>query len=202
MISSVLVRSLSHRAAVVAMLVTGCSEVEPAASRADASVVLAADGGAEASSREPDDTQIVVSEGDAAAAGPNFEIAFSASECQEECPAYDLKLDQTGSVLFYGQRHTRLQGWFGKMVSPEVASELLKLIVAAHYWELRDAYRVASDGCREVEPKRETHTWNVSMAGPAKIVVDYQGCQGVQETEELRNVSALLIEKLGLASYL
>jgi len=115
---------------------------------------------------------------------------------------YDIELDQTGSVMFNGRGYTRQQGWGGRMVPPETAAELLELIVAADYWRLQDVYRETSDGCSEVEPDRTTYIWSVTMEGPTKIVVDYQGCKGVRELEALRKLPARLIETLGLATHL
>lgn len=134
-------------------------------------------------------------------AGTRFAISLSTSGCRE-CPLYDLQFDHTGSVLFNGRGNTRQQGWGGRMVPEALAAELLESIVQADYWELQDVYRDTGDGCSEVEADRPTHTWNVSSGGPAKIVVDYQGCKGVRELEALRELPGLLIDKLGLARYL
>jgi hypothetical protein len=131
-----------------------------------------------------------------------FTIALSTSGCQSGCPTYDLQLDHSGSVLFNGRGHTRQQGWGGKMVSPELAAELLESLNAAGYWTLQDVYREQSDGCSELEAERATYTWNVSTDGPAKIVIDYQGCQGVPELGELRKIPELLTDKLGLQRWL
>jgi hypothetical protein len=184
------------------MSVIGCQDAEQKApSDSDASIGPAADGGAGLERDGAADAALADAAIDAAV-GVRFEIGVSTSSCTGECPLYDIQLDQTGNVMFNGRGYTRQQGWGGRTVSQETAAELMELIVAADYWSLQDIYRETSDGCREVEPDRSTYTWNVTTDGPAKIVVDYQGCKGVRELEALRKVPALLIEKLGLANYL
>lgn len=115
---------------------------------------------------------------------------------------FDLKLDERGQVEFNGRGHTRQQGWGVKRVAPEIAVELLGAIEAAGYWDLRETYRAAGDGCSEVEQGRETYIWNVTTTGPAKIVIDYQGCRGIQKLEQLRKLPDMLIDKLMLQSWL
>lgn len=164
--------------------------------------VEAADAGAEPAADSGRIDTRAVSAADDASVGSRFAIALSTSDCQGGCPMYDLKLDQSGRVAFNGRGNIRQQGWVGKTVPPEAAAEILNEIVAANYWDLHDVYREPSDGCSEVAADLATHTWNVTMDGPAKIVIDYQGCKGVRELEALREIPQRLIEKLALSNWL
>ena|GEM_PF-2195318 len=189
------------------MFTVGCSDAGHVVPRkADASVGPDADGGAKRrgdGALDADAAQVdAAAMADDASVGVRFEITLSTSACKGECPMYDIELDQTGSVMFNGRGYTRQQGWGGRTVSQETAAEVLELVDAADYWSLQEVYRETSDGCSEVEPDRPTYIWSVTMDGPKKIVVDYQGCKGVRALDALREIPAQLIETLGLATYL
>lgn len=131
-----------------------------------------------------------------------FSIGLSTTACTGRCPIFDLKLNQSGEVELHGRGNTRQQGWVGKMVPAETATELLDAIVAADYWELTDRYIEEADGCTELDPEQTTYTWSVRTDGPTKIVIDFQGCKGVPEVEALRAIPALLIDQLELERWL
>lgn len=131
-----------------------------------------------------------------------YKITFSTTECFGRCPVYSVSLDQDGNVAFDGQSNVAQEGKSTKQVAPNAAADVYEALLAASYFDFKDAYRTEADGCERVRTDSPTHNWSVERDGQTKNLSQYLGCEGVPGLDKVEAASKLLIEKAAVAEWI
>jgi hypothetical protein len=132
----------------------------------------------------------------------NFEVSLSTGRCFGKCPVYEVTVDQSGKVEFDGHENVAQQGRASKQIPADDARAIYDAVVETHYWQLKEAYSTAADGCVQVATDHPTFNWKVTADDKTKTLKQYLGCKGIPELDKLHAIEALLREKCALSEWI
>jgi hypothetical protein len=110
---------------------------------------------------------------------PDFDsVQLKRGGCYGECPVYAVEVLADGTVNYTGERHVQTTGVRHAKLKAARLSLLSLAIEHADFWELRDKYDEAADGCVGMTTDQPSLTITVKRADKTKSIRYYKGCTG------------------------
>lgn len=104
------------------------------------------------------------------------------------CPAYRLRVSANGRVEYEGRQFVKVKGRRTKKLTAEQVKALRDEVSKARYFQLRDAYASASDGCPSTWTDNPSAITSVRSGGHTKSINHYYGCRAKGEKSLLGDV--------------
>lgn len=91
-------------------------------------------------------------------------------------PNYKVTVRADGTVIFRGNKHTRVIGTAKGKVSEDKIRELISAFEGVDYFKLNESYERAEDGCPMFLSDRPYAYTSIRIKGRKKTVSHYYGC--------------------------
>ena len=91
-------------------------------------------------------------------------------------PNYKITVRADGTVIFQGNRHTRVTGIARGRIGEDKVQELVSAFERADYFKRKGAYERAEDGCPMLISDRPYAYTSIQINGGRKAVSHYYGC--------------------------
>jgi hypothetical protein len=91
-------------------------------------------------------------------------------------PNYKVTVRADGTVIFIGNKHTRVVGEARSRVSEDEVRELISAFEGIDYFKLNETYERAEDGCPMFISDRPYAYTSIRINGKRKAVSHYYGC--------------------------
>ncbi len=103
-------------------------------------------------------------------------ITLERTVCYGSCPAYKLSIDFNGNVGFNGGNFTKKRGKAAGKISQNQIKDMIAEFEKSDFFNLRDSYEEARDGCTEFETDNPSEIISIQINGKKKRISHYFGC--------------------------
>ncbi|MFY9608700.1 MAG: DUF6438 domain-containing protein [Blastocatellia bacterium] len=129
-------------------------------------------------------------------------ITLERTPCYGTCPSYKLTISADGSVLFEGRRFVKKVGTVQSTISQAGLRELIERFEKINYFDLRDRYEEAGDGCKDWSTDGPSAISSITTNGKSKSVRHYYGCRGIDVLAELTELEQAIDDAVNAAQWI
>jgi len=105
------------------------------------------------------------------------QVTLERTVCFGMCPAYRVTISSDGIVRFEGKSYVKVRGIRTKRIDAKALRELADEVARVHYFELRNQYASANDGCPMSWTDNPSVTTSVRTGHTTMTVFHDLGCR-------------------------